>query len=130
MAKILTGQANWFMTMAPIYSSYAQKRYKDETTRYFSIVEKRLLEHDWLVGDKYTIADIAWYTWMRMAPGIIDLDISVFPKTLQWIKRISEREAVKRARRIPETGRTEEEVMAMFAQMRKNVLAQKSGDGV
>ena len=118
------------MTMAPIYSSYAQKRYKDETTRYFSIVEKRLLEHDWLVSDKYTIADIAWYTWMRTAPGIIDMDISIFPKTLQWIERISEREAVKRARKIPETGRTEQEVMAMFAQMRKNVLAQKSGDGV
>ena len=124
------GQANWFTTMAPVYSSYAQKRYLDETKRYFGIVEKRLSEHSWLVGDKYTIADITWYTWMRTAPGILDMDITEFPKVVEWIQKISERDAVKRAKTIPDTGRTEEQAMEMFAQYRKRVLAQKSGDGV
>lgn len=118
------------MTMAPVYSSYAQKGYLDETKRYFGIVEKRLSAHDWLVGDKYTIADITWYTWMRTAPGILDMDITEFPKVVDWINRISDREAVKRAKSIPETGRSEEQAMEMFAQYRKQVLAQKSGDGV
>ncbi len=102
----------------------------DETKRYFGIVERRLSDHDWLVGDKYTIADIAWYTWLRTAPGILAMDIDEFPNVDSWITSISGRDAVKRAKIIPDTGRTEEQAFEMFAQNRKEVLARKSGDGV
>ena len=60
-------------------------------------MEKRLAEREWLVSEKYTIADIMWYTWMRTAPGILGMDIPEFPNVVEWIGRISERDAVKRA---------------------------------
>ena len=70
----MQGQANHFRAMAGAYSAYGIKRYIDETKRLFDVLESRLSNADWLAGDKYTLADIASFSWVRAA-SIIELDL-------------------------------------------------------
>ncbi|KAJ7288444.1 glutathione S-transferase [Mycena rebaudengoi] len=45
---------------------YAQGRYSDETKRLFGVLEIRLKDREYLVGNKLTIADINAYTWVNI----------------------------------------------------------------
>ncbi|GAA96620.1 hypothetical protein E5Q_03290 [Mixia osmundae IAM 14324] len=41
----------------------ARTRYENEILRVFGVLESVLSQHDWLVGDKYSVADLAFLTW-------------------------------------------------------------------
>jgi hypothetical protein len=99
--------------MAGAYSEYGIKRYMDETARLFDVLESRLSHADWLAGEKYTIADIASYSWVRAGPVFLDMDITKWPGIEKWIKRIGERPAVQKAEKIPEGTRSAEELSQM-----------------
>ena len=116
--------------MAGAYSSYGINRYINETKRLFDVLESRLSKADWLAGDKYTIADIASYSWAQGAPLILDLDLSAWPGMTKWIKRIDERPQVIEARNGPgySVGRSQEEMQQMFKSMREKVDAMKDTD--
>jgi GSH-dependent disulfide-bond oxidoreductase len=43
--------------------NYAIKRYDDETRRIYGVVEKQLEGKTYLVGEKYTIADLKMWGW-------------------------------------------------------------------
>ena len=58
--------------MAGAYSKYGIDRYTNETKRLIDTLESRLSKASWLAGDKYTIADIASYSWVIAAPLILD----------------------------------------------------------
>lgn len=120
-----TGQANHFRAMAPVYSAYGIKRYLDETKRLYSVLEIRLSKADWLAGDKYTIADIANYTWVRAGPMFLDIDMSEFPGVDKWVKKIEARDAVQRAKKIPESNLTDEALLKMLTGMKARVDALK-----
>lgn len=51
---------------APEKIPYGIKRYQDETKRLYSVLEDILKEGkgEWLVGDKYSIADINGESWL------------------------------------------------------------------
>ena len=114
--------------MAPVYSAYGIKRYLDETKRLYGVLEIRLSKADWLVGDKYTIADIANYSWVRAGPLFLEIDMSEFPGVDRWMKRIAERPAVLRARKVPSGGRSDEEMQEMAKNMRNRVDSLKGTD--
>jgi glutathione S-transferase len=109
--------------MAPVYSEYGINRYLGETKRLFDVLESRLSKADWLAGDKYTLADIASFSWVRGAT-ILDLDVSQWPGVDKWVKRILERPAVKKAIDIPQK-RDPEQMAQMFKSMRDRVDALK-----
>lgn len=109
--------------MAPVYSEYGIGRYVGETKRLLDVLESRLSKADWLAGDKYTLADIASYSWVRAA-GIIDVDIANWPGLQKWANRIGERPAVKKAIDIPQK-RDQGQMAAMFKSMRDKVDALK-----
>ena len=44
---------------------YAINRYKMETQRLLDVLDKQLEGKQWLLGDDYTIADMAWFPWVR-----------------------------------------------------------------
>jgi glutathione S-transferase len=111
--------------MAGVYSTYGIKRYIDETKRHYDVLESRLSKADWLAGDKYTIADIASFSFVQAAPTVLEIDLSSWPGVKKWVERISERPAVLRARKIPDTGRTRDQVAEMFKNMRARVDAMK-----
>jgi GST-like protein len=44
-------------------------RYVNETRRLLSVLEQRLAGRDWIMGEYYTIADIAIFPWVRILSG-------------------------------------------------------------
>lgn len=64
----MQGQSNHFFRYAPEKIPYGIDRYQNETRRLYGVLEKRLKETgDWLVGHKYSICDLACYSWVNFA---------------------------------------------------------------
>ncbi|OKH86550.1 glutathione S-transferase [Thalassospira sp. TSL5-1] len=57
-----------------------------------SIMEDRLKDHDWLVGDDCTIADIALYAYTHVADEG-GLDMARFPGIGRWLARFAQHPA-------------------------------------
>jgi glutathione S-transferase len=61
-------------------------------------LEAALLDGDWLVGDRYSIADLSVAPRVQMYPVIgLALDPARHPRLVDWLARISERPAFKRS---------------------------------
>ncbi len=52
-----------------------------------SVLETRLAERPFLVGDRYTIADIALFAYTHVAPEG-EFDLTGFPRIQAWITRV------------------------------------------
>ncbi|KAF2847382.1 glutathione S-transferase II [Plenodomus tracheiphilus IPT5] len=91
----MQGQANHFNRFAKERIPYGMQRYTGETERLVGILDKQLENHDYLVGDKYSIADIASFGWIHglSASGV---DIDMFPNVKKWWARLLERPAVQK----------------------------------
>lgn len=50
-------------------------------------LERSLTLHDWVAGDKLTVADFALYSYIRLSPEG-GFDLSQMPAVLAWIARI------------------------------------------
>lgn len=123
-----TGQANHFRLFAGVRSDYGIKRYTDETKRLYSVLESRLQESPYLAGSKYTIADIANYTWVRSGPNALEIDLSEFPALMKWVDEIGKRAAVQKGLDVPSTGRTEEQRNEFFRNARAKIDAMSNTD--
>lgn len=58
------GQANHFRKFAPEKIPYGIKRYTEEVTRLFGVMDKRLADREYLAGE-YSIADMASIGWVN-----------------------------------------------------------------
>ncbi|KAJ6508908.1 putative theta class glutathione s-transferase [Mycena sanguinolenta] len=98
----MMGQAGHFKNAAPEPIPYAQNRYIDESKRLLGVLELRLKDHQYLVGEKFSIADINAYPWVgaHKFVGIESLD-EEFPGVKAWFERIEAREAVKAGYTVP-----------------------------
>jgi len=124
----MQGQANHFRCMAGVRSDYGIKRYIDETKRLFSVLEIRLSKADWLAGEKYTLADIASYSWVRAAPMFLEISLDEWPGLKKWHDRIDGREAVAKAKTIPPSAMTPEQFAGMAKSMRAKIDAMENTD--
>eukprot|EP01025_Chloroclados_australasicus_P021352 TRINITY_DN2244_c0_g1_i1.p1 TRINITY_DN2244_c0_g1~~TRINITY_DN2244_c0_g1_i1.p1 ORF type:complete len:287 (-),score=13.83 TRINITY_DN2244_c0_g1_i1:245-1105(-) len=97
----MQGQAHHFLRYAPEKIEYGQKRYLNESKRLYSVMDARLSSHPYLAADKYTIADIACFTWVSSAPWAT-IDLNEFPHVKAWMEKILERPAVKKGMDVPE----------------------------
>ncbi len=66
-----SGQAVHFRHFAPEPKDYASARYLFEARRHFGILEAQLAQRPWMMGDDYTIVDMAVWGWARMVPFIM-----------------------------------------------------------
>jgi GSH-dependent disulfide-bond oxidoreductase len=66
-----SGQAVHFKHFAPEPVPYAHGRYQYEARRHFGILDARLSERRFMVGDAYTIVDMSVWGWARMVPFIL-----------------------------------------------------------
>jgi len=93
----MLGQNHHFNVYAPEKVPYAIRRYNDEASRLYAVLDQRLGEREFICTD-YTISDIACYPWVaRHERQQIDLD--GFPNVKRWFERIGERPAVIEAYR-------------------------------
>ncbi|CEL04911.1 hypothetical protein ASPCAL06035 [Aspergillus calidoustus] len=124
----MMGQAEHFRLFATTRSDYGIKRYIDETRRLYSVLDSRLRESAYLAGSKYTIADIANFSWVQIGPAALELDLVEWPALHRWVARIREREAVQRGTVIPKTDTTPEEMVARFRAFRERIDAMGNTD--
>ena len=96
----MAGQAHHFRGDAPEEIPYAIARYTDEVNRLYGVMNTRLADRDYLAG-RYSIADIAAWTWSRnwKRQG---QEIDDFPHMKAWHERIAARPAVQRGRVVGE----------------------------
>ncbi|WP_433769831.1 glutathione S-transferase family protein [Pseudomonas putida] len=80
-------------------------RYVEESKRLLGVLNKRLEGRDWVMGEHYTIADIAIFPWVRNLIGFYEagelVGIQNFPNVTRVLDRFLSRPAVKRGLEIP-----------------------------
>lgn len=91
----MLGQNHHFLRYAPEKIPYAIDRYVKEAQRLYSVLDRRLSNHEFIV-DEYSIADIASYPWIvpHQKQG---MNLDDFPHVKRWFEAIAARPAVKRA---------------------------------
>lgn len=67
-----SGQAVHFRTAAPEPREYALNRYDFEAHRHWGILNDHLASRTWMVGNDYSIVDMAFWGWARMVPFVLD----------------------------------------------------------
>ncbi|MBG6289317.1 glutathione binding-like protein [Pseudomonas nitroreducens] len=81
------------------------QRYVDEARRLLAVLDQRLEGRDWIMGERYTIADIATFPWIRNLVGFYEAGELVGFENFQNVKRVLERflarPAVQRGLSIP-----------------------------
>src|SRR5262245_52320638 len=84
------GRAVHFGRFAPEQVPYSQKRYQFEANRHFKILDDRLAKHRYLVADTYTIVDMSFWSWSRMAPFVMGDDVwSKYPNVKRFHDEIA-----------------------------------------
>jgi GST-like protein len=66
-----SGQSVHFRNYAPEKIGYAINRYAFEAQRHFGILNDRLANNKYLLGDAYTIVDMNVWGWARLMPNIL-----------------------------------------------------------
>lgn len=113
-APFLGGGFGHFYAYAPEKYEYPIDRYAMETKRQLDVLNRNLASRRFLVGDEYTIADIATYPWYgalvlgRLYNAGEFLDVGSYTHVVRWAREIDERPAVKRGRRVNRTTGPEE----------------------
>ena len=104
------GQVGFFHKFAG--KDYEDKRPRDryvaESRRLLAVLESRLADRRWILGDEYTIADIATFPWVRNLIGFYEagdlVGISDFPHVTGALDRFLARPAVEKGLAIPGKG--------------------------
>ncbi len=100
-----SGQAVHFRHYAPEKNHYAINRYMFEAQRHYSILNDRLGKHKYLVGDAYSIVDMATWGWARLVPMVLGEDTGrSSPTSSAWSTRSPP--APRRRFRLPSRTRT------------------------
>ncbi len=93
-----SGQAVHFNHFAPEKLPYAINRYIHEANRHFNILEAQLGKTRYMLGDNYTIVDMAVWGWARVVPFVLGDDAwSRLPNLKRHFDEISARPAAVRA---------------------------------
>jgi GST-like protein len=92
------GQAVHFTKFAPERVPYAINRYVFEAWRHWKIVDARLAQHPYMLGNEYSLVDMAVWGWARVVPFLLGPDAwDQLPQVKRLLDEISARPAAKRA---------------------------------
>ena len=94
-----SGQSVHFRHVAPQPQDYALNRYDFEAHRHWTIVEQRLSGRTFMLGDAYSVVDMAVWGWARMLPYVTGLDNvwERYPNVKRLLDTINARPAAKAA---------------------------------
>ncbi len=114
-APFLGGGFGHFYAYAPEKYEYPINRYAMEVKRQLDVLDRNLAERKWLIGDEYTIADMATAPWYGgLALGVLYgagefLDVASYENVGRWAREFMARPAVQRGRRVNMVWGPEEE---------------------
>jgi glutathione S-transferase len=93
----------WFTRFHPEQIQSAKDRYYAEIKRVTSVLDGHLKKQEkgadgpWLVGGKYSFADMAFVPWQNYAYGFKDvIDLSEYTAVADWMERLKNRAAIKK----------------------------------
>ncbi len=93
-----SGQAVHFKHFAPEPKEYAVNRYDFEAQRHWGIINDQLAKHRYMLGDAYTIVDMAVWGWARAVPFILGAEAwGSLPHVKRLFDEINARPAAQRA---------------------------------
>jgi GSH-dependent disulfide-bond oxidoreductase len=107
-APYVGGGLGHFYAYAPFKMEYPINRFAMETKRQLHVLDTHLAGNLYMVGDDYSIADIAIFPWygsiMREAYGAQEfLSVHEYANLDRWVDLVGGREAVKRGRMVNRT---------------------------
>jgi GST-like protein len=92
------GQSVHFRAYAPEKIPYAINRYAYEAQRHLGIIDERLGNNKYMLGDTYTIVDMNLWGWSRIIPNVVGPDAAAQYKNLKRLTdEISARPAAAKA---------------------------------
>ena len=93
-----SGQAVHFKHFAPEPKNYAVNRYDFEAQRHWALIDAQLAKHRYMLGDTYTIVDMAVWGWARAVPFILGAEAwATLPNVKRLLDEINARPAAQRA---------------------------------
>ena len=93
-----SGQAVHFKHFAPEPKAYAVNRYDFEAQRHWNLVEDRLAKRRYMLGEVYTIVDMAVWGWARAVPFVLGAEAwTTLPNVKRLLDEVSARPAAQRA---------------------------------
>jgi len=105
-APMLGGGFGHFYAYAPEKWQYPIDRYAMEVKRQMDVLDRNLADREFVIGDEYTIADMAIYPWYGLlAKGLLYdagefLSVQDYKNVIRWADQIFARDAVKRGRMV------------------------------
>ncbi len=92
-----SGQAVHFKHFAPEPKDYAVNRYTFEAERHFGLLDAELGKHRYMLGDSYTLVDMAVWGWARAVPFILGAEAwAKLPNVKRLLDEINARPAAQR----------------------------------
>jgi GST-like protein len=93
-----SGQAVHFKHFAPEPKEYAVNRYDFEAARHWAIIDAQLAKSKYMLGDTYTLVDMAVWGWARAVPFVLGADAwDKLPNVKRLLDEINARPAAQRA---------------------------------
>ena len=105
-APYVGGGFGHFYAYADVKQQYPIDRFTMEAKRQLDVLDRQLADNRYLVGDEYTIADMAVWPWYG---GLVIfnqyeaeefIDAASYKNVIRWAKEIHARPAVKRGRMV------------------------------
>jgi GSH-dependent disulfide-bond oxidoreductase len=140
-APYVGGGFGHFFAYAPFKMQYPIDRFTMETKRQLHVLDTHLTGNAYMVGDEYTIADIAIWPWygsiMRDAYGAQQfLSVHEYPNLARWVDLVGSRDAVKRGRMVnrmfgsPDSQLRERHDANDFNVNREDMVQQRGGNRI
>lgn len=113
-APYLGGGFGHFYHYARAKYEYPIDRFAMEVKRQLDVLERNLVERQFLCGDDYNIADMATYAWYgnlvlnNQYEAAEFLDVASYENVVRWAEEIQARPAVQRGRRVNKMSGPEE----------------------
>ena len=93
-----SGQAVHFKHFAPEPKAYAVNRYGFEAERHWGLIDAQLAKHRYMLGDTYTLVDMAVWGWARAVPFILGANAwDQLPNVKRLLDEVNARPAAQRA---------------------------------
>lgn len=109
-APYLGGGFGHFYAYAPEKWQYPIDRFAMEVKRQLDVLDRNLAEREFMIGDEYTIADIAIWPWYgqlvlgRLYSSGEFLDVESYTNVYRWARQLDKRPAVLRGRMVNRVG--------------------------
>jgi GSH-dependent disulfide-bond oxidoreductase len=140
-APYVGGGLGHFYAYAPFKMEYPINRFAMETKRQLHVLDTHLATHEYMVGDDYSIADMAIWPWygsiMREAYNAqLFLSVHEYKNLERWVALVGARDAVKRGRMVnrtfgePESQLRERHCASDFDNNREDMVIARGGERV